>query len=360
LSFDFFPNLPTVSNNALPEYVNRCIVDIREHSEVEICIPYTANTLYTDIANNIGTLTVRVIDPLVAPATVSSAITILCEVAGGSDMEFFGPRFASTPQGIVPQSGLSEDCKIYSHTIGNTQIAANPTLASSAGPGEKISSFRSLIKRFTPLRTNTVGTTTDSFGITVLCDALPVRSSSASLSYIESDFYGCIASFYAIVGGGVRFRDVISNSRLTKTGSPTQAFYQISNTPAVTSIISAVGTPLAADMMNNSIVQETQHNSVITVEIPQYSNYIAKASSDLIMEEGAAILKYNPNSTLGTGNTNVLKVVVSANNGPLLVSTINPTLHTLHRSGADDSNFYCFVSVPPLVQNSLVSWSAGF
>lgn len=360
LSFDFFPNLPTVSNNTFPEYVNRCIVDIREHSEVEICIPYTANTLYTEIGNNIGTLTVRVIDPLVAPATVSNTVTMLCEVAGGSDMEFFGPRFANTPQGIVPQSGISEDCKIFSHTIGNTMVMANPTLASSAGPGEKISSFRALAKRFTPLRTNAVGTTTDSFGITVLCDALPVRTSSASLTYIEADFYGCIASFYAIVAGGVRIRDVISNGRLTKTSSATQAFYQTSGTPATTSIITAVGTPLAADMMNNSIIQETGQNSIITVEIPQYSNYVGKASSDLIMEEGLGTLRYNPNATLGSGNTNILKVVVSANNGPLLVSTINPTLHTIHRSAADDANFYCFVSIPPLVQNSLVSWSAGF
>lgn len=361
LSFDFFPNLPTVSNSSLPEYVNRVIVDIREHSEVEILIPYTSYAMYTDVADNIGTMTVRVIDPLVAPATVSSTVNILCEIAGHSDMEFYGPRFANSPQGIVPQSGLSEDCKIFSHTIGSTVAVTNPTLASSVAAGERISSYRAMIKRFTPFRGNTyVTATVDNFAIAVLCDALPVRSSSAAVTYIEADFYGCIACCYAIVGGGVRIRDVISASRLSKQDSPLAAIYQTSAPPAFSSILTGSGAPTGIDAMNNSVIQETKHNAVITVEAPQYSNYIGKATSDLIMEEGGAILKYNPNNTLGTGNGNVARFIIAPSNGPILVTTTNTAVHSIHRAGADDANFYCFVSVPPLVQNSGIGWAAGY
>lgn len=361
LAFDFFPNLPGVGNLALPEYVNRVIIDIREHSEVEILVPYTSNAMYTDNASNIGTLVIRVIDPLVAPATVSSTVNILCEVAGHSDIEFYGPRFSCTPQGIVPQSGLSEDCKIFCHTIGNTTSVANPTLASSVAAGEKVSNFRALIKRFTPFRGNAyVPATVDNFCISVLCDALPLRASSASLTYVESDSYGCIAFCYAIVGGGVRFRDVVSAARLTKQGSPLYAMYDTSFPTNSAFLITPTALVPSQDTMNNGIIQEVQHNCVLTVEIPQYSNYIAKATSDLMMEESGAILKYNPNATLGSGNGNNLRVIIPAVNGPILPNDNNTGLHSLYRAGADDANFYSFVSIPPLVQNGLTGWDSGY
>lgn len=361
LSFDFFPNLPGSSNNTLPEYVNRVIVDIREHSEVEILVPYTSNAMYTENANNIGTLVLRVIDPLVAPATVSSTVSILIEVAGHSDMEFNGPRFFSTPQGIVPQSGLSEDCKIFCHTIGSTQSVANPTLSSSVASGEKISSYRSLIKRFTPFRGNTyVPATVDNFVINMLCDALPVRSSSAAVTYVESDFYGTVAFCYAILGGGVRIRDVVSVSRLTNPASPTVAIHDTSSGLATTSMITANSNITGLDMMNNSVIQETKHNAILTVEVPQYSEYVGKATSDLMMEDAAAILKYNPNTALGSGNSYFARFVISPLNGPILVTPTSTGVHSLHRAGADDANFYSFVSVPPLVQNSGLGWTGGY
>lgn len=361
LAFDFFPNLPSVSNNTLPEYVNRVIVDVREHSEVELLIPYTSNAMYTDVADNIGTLSIRVIDPLVAPATVSSTVPILVEIAGHSDMEFYGPRFFNTPQGIVPQSGLSEDCKIFSKTIGSTQSIVNPTLASSVAAGEKVSNIRAMIKRFTPFRGNTyVTAAVDNYVLTVLCDALPVRASSATVTYIESDYYGTAAFCYAILSGGVRIRDVLSASRLVKMDTPLAAIYQTSNPPAPTSIITSAAVLTGVDATNNSIIQEIKHNAIITVEAPQYSNYIGKATSDLVMEEGGAILKYNPNAALGTGNGNVARFIVGQSNGAITVSTTNAAFHSIHRAGADDANFYCFVSVPPLVANSGSGWAAGY
>jgi hypothetical protein len=362
IAIDYFPSLPTITNTGSPEYVNRVIVDIREHSEIEIVIPYVSNTMYTERAASTGVIILRVIDPLVAPATVSSTVNILMEVAGCSDFEVYGPCRPQTPIGIVPQSGLGEDCKIFSSTLGKMSMVSNPTLASSVSAGEKVSNFRALLKRFTPLRHNVlVAPTIDNVVISILSDAIPIRASAAAATYIESDYYGLIASCYAIAGGGQRIRDVIAGSRLTKQDSPVQVVYQtVLQASSNFMITGTIVSPTTVDSHNNMVIQESKHNGVVTVEIPQYSNFIGKATSDLFMEENSITMKYNPSPIFGTGNKNTVIFVVASSNAPILPPVATAGLHNIYRSGADDSNFYNFVSVPPLSLNSTAVWSAGY
>lgn len=358
LSFNFYPNLPGILNGSTPDYVNRVIVDIREHSEVEIVVPYTSNAMYTDISHHLGFLTVQIIDPLVAPATVSGTISILMEIAGGPDFEVFTPRFSNTPQAVVPQSGMSNECKIYSHTIGATQINSNPTLSSSVASGERISNFRATIKRYTPMRYNAFDALVyDNYTISVLADALPIRASDTTPKYIDADHYAAVASCYAIVGGGVRIRDVVSSARMTNTRSPLQAFL-VTEGNSTSSMLYGNGNIASPDTNFNSVIQEVTHNSIVSVEVPQYSIYTGKATADLFIGDGFYV--YNPNGTFGTGNANTVKFVVSNYNGPITVSAVNTAFHSVYRSGADDANFYCFVSIPPLIGHSNSGWIAGF
>lgn len=360
LSFDFFPNLPGTTLVANPEYVNRVIVDIREHSEIEIVIPYTANAQFLDFDQAFGFLRITVIDPLVAPATVSGTIKILCEMAAGPDFEVAIPYETYTPTNIVPQSGMSE-CVIYSTTLGTSEITANPILSSSVAIGDKVSSFRSLVKRFTPIRFsvgNDPGKNAwENLTLSVVTDFLPVKISDVTALYIEADLYASVASCYAIIGGGVRLRDVVSNNRLTKNDSPT-AINLSENSSGI--MVNGAALVLGISSIAPTVIQEGQHNGIYTVEVPQYSQFVGKTTSDLMAGAGAVYV-YNSGSGNATGsNLNVI-FTLPANAAPIIATTSNATLHTVYRSGADDTNFYCFVSVPPMTPNIYsAGWPTGY
>jgi hypothetical protein len=150
-------------------YLMREIVDIRDTSEVEFCIPYVITDLYlstaTGDANAAGLFHIIVGDALVAPTSVSSSVQILVEVAGAPDLEFALPantsrsafipfatqcgdrlkledvELESTPETNVFQAGyLKHDCVELGTSSEDLQ-------ASAVAIGEKVESFRQLVKR---------------------------------------------------------------------------------------------------------------------------------------------------------------------------------------------------------------------
>jgi hypothetical protein len=113
LSFAFYPTDDVASYVADPYYVNRVIVDIRDTTEVELIVPYISRTPWQYIGDRIGVVAIDVVDPLVAPSTVSSTVTLLCEVAGGDDFEVAIPtNFDYNITTITPHSGMVDTSSV--------------------------------------------------------------------------------------------------------------------------------------------------------------------------------------------------------------------------------------------------------
>jgi hypothetical protein len=101
------PAAPTLSQS---EYLHREIIDVRNGNEFTFIIPYTSILPYRPLFGNdapYGTIYFHVLNPLIAPATVSSTVTLLFEISAAEDMEFAYPRTIQEQivYPITPQSG---------------------------------------------------------------------------------------------------------------------------------------------------------------------------------------------------------------------------------------------------------------
>lgn len=105
---------PGVPSLAQSEYLHREIIDIRNGNEFTFVIPYTSILPYRPTFGNdapYGTIFFHVLNPLIAPATVSSTVTLLFEISAAEDMEFAYPRTIQEQivYPIVPQVGKEVD-----------------------------------------------------------------------------------------------------------------------------------------------------------------------------------------------------------------------------------------------------------
>nr|UBJ26067.1 hypothetical protein [Dicistroviridae sp.] len=88
----------------------REIVDIRQTSELEVCLPYVSTDPWKDSANDgsCGVLYMHVVDTLICPETVPFSLSVIAEVCGDDDMQFSmpGAELLWTPFApALPQSG---------------------------------------------------------------------------------------------------------------------------------------------------------------------------------------------------------------------------------------------------------------
>jgi hypothetical protein len=101
----------------------------------------------------IGSLSVFVLDPLIAPSTVGQTVSFLVEVSGGSDYQF----------GHADAIGLQVAPPLYTHFVAQsglmTTSARDPLLIASEIVGEKIQSVKQLISRSTFYQPAQQGTT---------------------------------------------------------------------------------------------------------------------------------------------------------------------------------------------------------
>ena len=91
---------PTVSSST---YSMREIVDLSNSSCIELELPYLVADNYLPVATPSGLLSVRVLNPLRAPATCETAIKFVIEVAGGSDFELQVPTSTVSLLPFYPQ-----------------------------------------------------------------------------------------------------------------------------------------------------------------------------------------------------------------------------------------------------------------
>jgi hypothetical protein len=206
---------PTMSDT---QFLHRQIIDVRYGSEFEMTIPFQALQQYRPTAGlnrAIGYLHVYILNPLVAPTTVASSVTILTEVSAGPDFEWAvpAPLGGSSTAQIVPQMNRGTAmCDIVEGTIGGA-VDNEKFIASRTAVGERIVSFRQILKRFENLRKVWGGdgtTSANSFWFNPFMvhinelDSVP----AAKITDIQSDPFDEIAPCFAVFRGSMRTKMV--------------------------------------------------------------------------------------------------------------------------------------------------------
>ena len=354
----FYPK-DELSYSADSYYVNRHIIDLRETVEIEVIIPYISRFPWTPTGTSIGTITIEAVDILTYPASVSSSVNVLVEIAGGDDLEFAVPdsTYVMLPATAAPQADAGDKTnKHLSVTIGNSSVVANPVIASGTSIGDKVTNFRSYLKRFHPLGPmdksagNTV-TRPNGNTISIVPDAISaIGTPNPTYPYVQADPVSSIGSCYLFWSGGVRVRDVLN--------------FSVTTTPALSTtsnIITATTTPgggtvaypyiskysqIFSNINQHTVIQSGNLNNTITVEIPQYTPTLTRNIADCIIYQQASTPTYYQYQSQGSTTNLVVNM-----NSPMGLGTASTEagfdLHNLYRSFADDGTFGCFISIPP-------------
>lgn len=109
---------PTFNTNS---YNYKWIWDIRDSHSYEVTIPYVSSVPWTPVntsaTGSIGQLTAFVLNPLTAPPTVSTSVTLLVEAKAGHDFKVCRPTTNSPLAPIMAYSDLnpSEKNRKFSH-----------------------------------------------------------------------------------------------------------------------------------------------------------------------------------------------------------------------------------------------------
>lgn len=135
------------SNAADSQFSLREIIDIRERSEVILELPYLSNSNYIDVSEKMGTVQIRVLNELRAPATASQSVEVLVYFSGGDDYELVAPR-PTTSRVITPQSGLDSGTIQTAKPIGNLLHKDHHTDFAATSIGDSFTTVKQLIMKY--------------------------------------------------------------------------------------------------------------------------------------------------------------------------------------------------------------------
>jgi hypothetical protein len=366
LSVTFNPNNPNIVGSTTPTlgdspYIHRQIIDIREANEFTFVVPFISDSPYKLCSNSsessTGVFSIRVLDPLVAPATVSQTVQIIVEKSSGPDIEFAVPQqcLQNYYSGIVPQSGNvfgsvdqgSTVCSNLNTTIGSALVQADNSLNALHCIGEKISSFRALLKL--PHQLVFVVAPTAAAYLNVIPYAFNTGNVSGAVNTapaISSDLYARLASCYVYSRGGVRLK-FVDNAAVT-IPTPLSVWFD-SRTPT-SATLRTNGVQWAAANSGGS-ANATDRNNMPTlfyragysgeIQVPQYHRFHSRLNSDC----------YNNLNTQYVAQGTSLAPRVFVTRSSLPSATVDTAIY---RSISDDGNFGSFISVPPMLAVTVV------
>lgn len=334
-------------------YAHREIIDVREGNSFTINVPWVSLPQYRNTGGYdapYGELTMWVVDALVAPATVSSTVTILTEVAGGPDLEFAVPitNSLSPVVPIQPQSGRfrspADPCSIEETTVGGADTTRDTLVPARMCIGERIVSLNALLKRNNRLDYTGVPPTADRYlNILPYCSAISVNTAVALVSALNTpDLYCQMSAIYALSRGGLRYRIWSSTNAdrvnlTTWLHSPDGNFGAYVDRPFT---YNSTGNLVAANpnkdtSSSQAVLSTASLRPGTEVLVPQYNQFHSRTNATSLV--CPILAQYTFNSTnpriylttdLGVGNT---------------------TEHKIARSGAEDISFGGFVSIPSMI-----------
>lgn len=336
---------PASMTYANSEYLYREVLDLRTSNEITFSIPFVATVPYLQRGDHFGIVRFYVVNPLRAPSSVSSTVTILTEVAWGADFEVAFHRPIDV-NGLRPvlytQAGVGER---VGEELRGTQIASTPPSIGS-GPaqqsgelapsrfciGERILSLRQLIKRFTTNYSNTfVGESNTA--LNVVCYAYKLNriiggSPFPTLSPSRIDLLDYFAPMYAMGRGGERYK-YLQNNGASELHIARLIPFRGYSTP---SLLVEPGMPPQDGTIIAAYTQKA-HQAGIEVEVPAYqtthtrSIYVSLPNDTIWYNSGDEA----PGVLLNLGGSDAL------------------TASDIKRAAADDFQLGFFIGTLPLL-----------
>jgi hypothetical protein len=342
------------TSHATTSYVHKQILDIRETNEFLIEIPFVSITPWrptTGTGTNFGRWGINILDPLVAPATVSSFVSIVVEVAGSQDLIFSSPR-SFTEGYVVPfalQSGGEQSenrpCLSTVSTIGGTTENTIDHSKESCCVGESISNFRVLLKRGGFMNSISNSEISSGTRITIVPRAFTAMTGQAAANPVVvqrcNDIFSHLSSVYAMNRGGVRLKLVPSMTHVA-TNYMTQLEMRNSNSSDLPLPISTSGPGFF-----NNYWRGANSNWNISqilgggpdIQAPMYNWLHAFPSGANMVTDVHSI-----DSEMRSAADHSAVHFMPCNTD----DDFEDNFFNVYRSGADDCNFGLFASIPPM------------
>lgn len=281
----------SVFNIDQTNYMIREVIDIRECVEYTFTVPYmsvkqysaTAPYHYSEGEEITGLLSIFVLNELNHPASVSSNIDILVEVAGGKDIEFAFPK--SQPCEIyVPgiyaaeSGGLTVDDPVLmgDHGLGSAIIDPGCIEPAQYCMGERVLSFYQLIKRF-HFADNIGNASPGSTSLSFRPFTLPCASNTANVRYSAPSGtpLQLITACYAFSRGSLRMmlKFLATNSSAT----PIRAY--MTNFQTNSSVLIYDTAPANRPMgLGHKLINFPDAVRVPNITVPSYNNLKARVN----------------------------------------------------------------------------------
>jgi hypothetical protein len=334
-------NHGVVPSLATSAYCYREIVDLRERKEVVFTIPYVNMEPWQAICmGGLGQWHVIVLDPLVAPATVSGTVPIIAEMCGGPDFEVSVPiritdRKPTLPFTLQMDMPKADNVEIAG-TIGGSTVINDKLWNCEACIGEKVSSLRVLLKRWSSLWPGEV----EKGKVFIHPYVVDMQSGDGNdlvLAGNHCDNYNFIAPCFLLVRGGMR----IKTNNNTVSGSLKGAVYMDNhwNGSAYALSVTTGNSSLVANPAGPYIKFDETLTGTNDFQCPMYhTSYAISLVPNLC------------NNTQGiqasTANTGAYRPFYTVDYG-----LDDGAYVGVFRAAADDLNFGYFVSTPTLSAN---------
>lgn len=197
---------PSVATSA---YSMRTIVDLREVTEVEMTLPYMLDSAWQQFDLDMGTLTIKVLNLLQAPATVGASVDTLVYYCAAEDFDVALPNSVAY-QPYTPQSGDKPNTKAIG-IIGND--TSTIPMVEEFSIGERFTSVKQMISRYSRIYFTSV-TADTCVGMRMYPWAVGMVTGSPAITTgaMMGDMYSYFAPGFALARGGMRYAINTANS----------------------------------------------------------------------------------------------------------------------------------------------------
>jgi hypothetical protein len=344
-------------------YLAKEVYDLRECNEIIFKVPYQSELPYlwnTGINTTFigtkqyyaGVIKIFVEEILTAPATVPSTISLITEVYAGNDFEvaYSSPISLMPTYAITPQMGertTRDDCRLDEREL-TFPSPQDQVEAASKCVGERVRSFRSLIKAYNMIAPTTAAEVTTNTFWKIYPFFCPVRWENVSpvTPAYSADLYTTLHGVFCYARGGVRL-NFIPLDRPNTTDSARDDKIMVtrwidnSNFSNFSEIING-GVGIFNTYASNGMksVQRVSTGQPAQVSVPALGQTIARICTDFLLNSNVLLTSFISNYTVSNSD-----VVAFSTNSSATPITRN---YSKFRAGADDCDFNYFISIMPM------------
>jgi hypothetical protein len=289
------------ANLQATDYLHREFIDLRTGHEFEFIVPFVSLYPYLQLSQDMGSLSLYVMNPLKGPDTVAQSVSYTIEMAGAEDMEFARPinpvfvpaiRVASfketggrklsslfgtwrkKPSAVVEdypleaQMETGTECKVtVAKPIGGSGVKEMNTCFAEVCIGEQIKSVKQLMLR-TTFSTPSIG----EFGPSFRPFQVTPASSTGDLYPGFMDWYSVIAPAFAYARGSMIVRLCTDSTNVAQKEHSIIYFNNYTNV-LIDPKLSIAQSPFTP------IVNERTENNILSCHFPQYTNAFGRLVS---------------------------------------------------------------------------------